>query len=244
MSDARWEQCGAAAGAAGALLFLASSVAFGDQPSLGAPGPQVAAYFDARQTGIQIGCALIAASAPLFVWFLATVASRARLVDPSTGRAGSVAFGGGLLFFALFFVDVGALAVGALRPQNLAADPELAAALYDFSWMLPAMAALLGSAVLAALSTLAFRGGALWPRWVGWFSAAAATAYALRLGALFTTTGAFAADGLLGFWVPVIAIVTCIALTSGFLARGLAVRPQLEAMTDGQGRDRDGMVLG
>jgi hypothetical protein len=48
------------------------------------------------------------------------------------GAAAGVAFGCGLVFTALFLVDVTALAVSALRPENMAADPELAVALRDF----------------------------------------------------------------------------------------------------------------
>jgi hypothetical protein len=38
--------------------------------------------------------------------------------------------------------------------------------------------------------------------------------YALRVGTLFTTAGPFAADGLLGLYVPVIAIAVWIVVAS------------------------------
>jgi hypothetical protein len=46
----------------------------------------------------------------------------------------------------------------------------------------------------------------------------AAPAYGLRLGTLFTTEGAFAADGVLGLYVPVSALATWIVLASVVLA--------------------------
>jgi hypothetical protein len=217
-------QYGAAAGAVGAILFLASGLAFGDQPALNAGGVEVAAFFDEEQTGIQVGCALIAAAAPFIVWFLATAAGLARAAGPRPGRIAVVGFGCGLVYFALFLTDVSALAVGALRPEHMRADPELAAALYDFSWMLPAMAAPLGSGLLLSFAVLALREAVVWPRWFGWLAAIAALAHALRLGALFTTEGELAADGAIGFWTPVVAIVAVILLGSIVLALSLRAR--------------------
>ncbi len=58
----------------------------------------------------------------------------------------------------------------------------------------------------------------LWPQWLGWLAVIAALAYALRVGTLFTTEGAFAADGVLGLWVPVIAAAGWILVASVLLA--------------------------
>jgi hypothetical protein len=49
----------------------------------------------------------------------------------------------------------------------------------------------------------------------------AAALYALRAATIFTTDGPFAADGLLGIWVPVAAIVVWVAAAAGILARDL-----------------------
>jgi hypothetical protein len=68
--------------------------------------------------------------------------------------------------------------------------------------------------MLAAFAVLIVRDNAVWPRWLGWFAAIAAPVYALRAGVLFTTDGPFAADGVLGLWVPVIAFASWIVLAS------------------------------
>jgi hypothetical protein len=74
---------------------------------------------------------------------------------------------------------------------------------------------------LAAFAVLSIRDGALWPTWLGWLAAAAALAYALRIGSLFTTEGAFAADGVLGLWVPVSAVAAWLLVGSVMLARSV-----------------------
>jgi hypothetical protein len=217
----RWPPYGAAAGAIAVILYVVGSVVMGTPPDFDAPGAEVAAYLDEERTRIQVGSAIHAAWAPLFVWFLATVASLTRAGGRATQRAGAVAFGCGVTFLALFLADVAALAVGALRPENMASAPELAAALHDFSWLAMGMAAFLVSGALGAFAVLALRDKAIWPQWLGWLAVIAALVYALRVGSLFTTEGAFAADGVLGLWVPVTGAAGWIVLGSIVLARGL-----------------------
>ena len=217
MSDG-WTRLGAGAGAAAIALYLVGSLVMGTPPDFDAPGAEVAAWLDEHRAQIQVGAAIHAAWAPLFVWFLVTVASLARAGGTGARRAGLVALGCGLVFLALFLVDVTALVVAALRPENMAADPELAVALHDVSWLAMGMAAPAVSAVLGAFAVLALRDGALWPRWLGLLAALAAGAYMLRVGTLFTTDGVFAADGLLGLWVPVVAAAGWILAGSVALA--------------------------
>ena len=216
-----WAPYGAAAGAAGVSLFLIGALVLGDRPAFDASGAEVAAHFQDERTRIQLNCALIAAAAPLLVWFLATVASLAREATPAAARAGAMAYGCGLAFLAVFLVDVTALAAGALRPANLAEEPRLATVLVDIEFLAMGMAAPLAAAMLAAFAVLSLRDGAVWPRGLGRLAIAAALAYALRTGTLFTTDGPFAADGILGLYVPVGAFVAWIFVASVVLARDL-----------------------
>jgi hypothetical protein len=217
-SHDRWAPYGAAAGAIGIVLFVVGAVVKPEEPDFGASGVEVAAYFEQEQEGIKVGNAFAAAATPFLIWFLATVASLARGGGPGARRAGAVAYGCGAIVIALFLADVSALAVGALRPENMVAAPELAAALRDFSWTAPALAAFPMSGLFAAFAVLALRDKAVWPEWLGWLAAIAAVTYALRVGALFTTEGAFAADGVLGLWVPVIAFAGWTLIASVVLA--------------------------
>lgn len=145
---------GAAAGAAGIVLYVAGSLVMGDRPGFDAGGAEIAADLEENRTRIQLGCAILAAWTPLFVWFLATVASLAGEPGSGARRAAAVAFGCGLVFTALFLVDVTTLAVSALRPENMAADPELAVALRDFEWLAMGSASFVMAGVLAAFAAL------------------------------------------------------------------------------------------
>jgi hypothetical protein len=218
VTDDRWAPYGAAAGAIAMVLFVVGSLVIGDLPDLEAPGAEVAAHLDEDRTRIQIGCAVLAAATPFLVWFLATVASLTRAGGPGTRRAGAVAYGCGAIFIALFLADVTSLTVGALRPENMAANPELASVLRDFEFLSMGVAAPVAAMMLAAFAVIALRDRAVWPRWAGLLAAIAAPAYMLRIGTLFTTDGPFAADGALGLYVPVGALVGWIGIASVVLA--------------------------
>ena len=210
---------GAAAGAAAIGLYAVGALVAGTPPEFDSPSPEVAAYLERDRTRIQIGSAIQALWAPLLVWFLATVATAAGQAGAGARRAGLTAFGCGVAFLALFLADVTALTVAALRPRNMASVPEVATALHDFSWLAMGMASFLAVGLLAASAALALRHRAVWPAWVGGLAVAAAALYALRIGTLFTDDGPFAADGLLGLWVPVAALAAWVVVASAALAR-------------------------
>jgi hypothetical protein len=217
---------GAAAGAAGVVLYVAGALVMGERPDFDAGGAEIAAHLEENRTRIQLGCAIQAAWTPLFVWFLATVRSVAGEAGPGAGRAAAVAFGCGLVFTALFLVDLTALAVSALRPENMASNPELAVALRDFEWLAMGTAAFVLAGTLAAFAVLVTRHDAVWSRWLGLLAAVAAALYLLRVGTLFATNGEFAADGILGLYVPVSAAAGWVLIASLQLAMNRVDRPR------------------
>jgi hypothetical protein len=220
---------GAAAGAVAVGLFVAGVAIVPNQPGFDAPGAEVAAFYGGERTRIHVACGLLAVATPLLVWFLAAVAWRARDFGDAARRTAAVAHGCGLVFAALFLADVTSLAVGALRPASMEASPELARALRDFEFLAMGMAAPAVAAMLVAFAVLAVRRRAVWPAWVGWLAALAAVAYLPRVGTLFTTDGPFAADGVLGLWVPVVALVSWLLVGSVTLALGLRSSPNASA---------------
>lgn len=215
MRDESWASMGAMAGALAVLLFAAGALVAGQRPDFDAPAAELVAYLEQERTRIHIAGALFAAMAPFFVWWLATVASLARGDRrPAAGRAGAVGHGCGLIFLAMFLIDVTALEVSVLRPENMEANPELAVALTDFELLAMGMASFAVLGMLTAFAILILRDHAVWPRWLGWLAVIAAPLYGLRIGTLFTTDGLFAADGILGLYVPVVSLAVWIMLAS------------------------------
>jgi hypothetical protein len=150
----------------------------------------------------------------LLLWFFVTISSIARDSGLRARRTASLAEGCIVAWAAVFLVDLTFLAVAALRPENLAENPELASALHDLEWLSMGAAAPLIVGALLAAASLSLRDGAVWPRPVGWLAMVAAAAYGLRMGVLFTTDGPFAGDGLFGLYIPVAALAGWILLAS------------------------------
>ena len=188
---------GLAAGMAAVVLFLAGAVLVADRPAFDASGDELRAYLSAETTRVQLAAALDAAAAALLVWFLATLTANER------GVAARVAFAAGVAWVVIFTVDVAALATAALRPVSA----DTARTLVDLEFMLIGLATPFAVAMLLAFA-------ALWRDLLGRLAALAAVLYAVRIGTVFTTDGPFAADGALGLWVPVAAMVGWIATTS------------------------------
>lgn len=226
MRNDRWAPYGAASGVAAVLLFVVGFLIIPQPPDLDALPIERAAYFGDERTQIHVGSAFFLAAAPFFLWFLATISSLTRAGTPGARRAGTVAYGSGVVVIALFLADVTALSVGALRPDAMASVPELGGALLDFSFLALGAAALVTAAIFAAFAVLVLRDRALWPDWLGWLAILASICCALRLGTLFTTEGTFAADGALGFYVPVGALLAWTLLGSVALASSVRATPE------------------
>ena len=219
MRDDSWAPYGAAAGAIAMVLFVAGALIIGDLPDFEASGAEVAAHLDAHRTRIQIGCAVLAAATPFLVWFLATVASLTRAGGPGTRRAGTVAYGCGAIFIALFLADVTSLAVGALRPENMARGPRARGRPARLRVPRDGNGGAHGGRDARRLrghrpsgTERSGRDGSAGSR------QSRRPPTPLRTGTLFTTEGPFAADGVLGLYVPVTALVGWILIASVVLA--------------------------
>lgn len=198
----KWARYGAASGIAAVILFGIGFFIVPEPPNPDASAGEVASYFAEEDTAIQVGAAFVAASALLLLWFLATLTAVTRITEGGP-RLSSTAFGAGVIAIALLLADVTAFAVGAFRPENMQASPELAQALLDFSVLALGVGSVVFAGLFLAMGLLSLRLQAL-PAWLGWTALLVAILTALRLGSIFTTEGVFGPDGVLGFWAGLI----------------------------------------
>lgn len=206
----RYARYGAATGIAFVVLMVVSFIVMPEPPALDAPVDEWTTYYADEQDAIN--AALVVASVALlaFVWFLGTLVSALRVASGSP-RLPTIAFGGGIVATAAFFVGITAAAVAAHRPNEV--TPELTRALND-GFVLSGVPAIGGVVALFAATALVVLRTDLLPSWVGWLSAVAAIVQPLTFGALFTDSGAFAGDGALALFVPFLAaLVTVLALS-------------------------------
>ena len=213
MNEDRYVEYGAATGIAFVVLTIAGFIVFGgtDPPDLNAPAQDWASYFTAHQDGVRASVVILAAAFFFFIWFLGTLTSVLRIAT-GTPRLPSIVLAGGLLGGATLLIGLSSEAVATYRPQ--AVDPALTRSLNDVFVLaavagIPGFTAFFGASALVILRTGAF------PGWLGWLLVIAAAVQPLAFGILFTKTGAFAGDGVLGLYVPiVISLVGIFALSA------------------------------
>jgi hypothetical protein len=232
MKDDRYAEYGAATGIAFAVFAVVGFLLIGaDAPSLDAATDEWPQHFDENQGTIRAGLILVTIAAFFFIWFLGTVSSTLRIAAGEP-RLPSIAFAGGILAVASLFITATAIAVATLHPETR--SPELTRTLNDFAVMagLPLIAGIV--AFFGAIALVILRSASGLPAWLGWLSLIAGVAQLLAFGIVFTDSGAFAGDGVLGLYVPfAVAIIAIVALSALLTAWAReAMRPGEIGFTD------------
>ncbi len=230
MNDDRYAQYGAATGIAFVVLTIVGFlIVIPTPPDLNAPAQEWSSYFLAHHRAVRAGLLIASIGLFFFIWFVGTLASLLR-VAAGNPRLPSIVFGGGLLLAASFMIGMSAEAVAAFRPQGV--DSVLTRGLNDVFVLagvpaIPAAVAFFGAAALIILRSGAF------PAWLGWLTATAAVLQPLAFGTLFTKSGAFAGDGALGLFIPVLsALVAVFALSALLTAWARNTGPEDIGITD------------
>ena len=212
MNDDRYVEYGAATGIVFVVLTLIGFAAvIPTPPDLNAPSQDWASYFLSHHSAIRAGVVVLAVAFFFYIWFLGTLTSVLRIAS-GTPRLPSITLIGGVIGGSCLLVGLAAEAVAAYRPQGV--DPLITRALNDIFVLVGVAAIPAFTAFFAATAIVLLRSGAF-PAWLGWLTAVAAAVQPLTFGALFTKSGAFAGDGALGLFVPlIVTFVTFFALSA------------------------------
>jgi hypothetical protein len=227
MNQDRFARYGAASGVLAVLLVVGSFVGLilPSAPDLDAQGTDWAAYFTGHQSRIQVGVIVLGVGLFFFIWFLGSLRSALAGAEGGEGRLTSVAFAGGIVAITTLLIGASAIAVAALRPEDL--DPNTTRALNDLGVVVGGPGAAGFTAFFAATAIVGYRHGAV-PAPIAGFSALAAITQPLAYGVAVTDSGAFAADGVLGGFIPIVTFVVAMLGLSFALIRqprGYAVSP-------------------
>ncbi len=223
MSESVWRRAGAAAGAAGALVYVASAYTAGTPLKPDASVQKVVSHLSDKRGGVLTGVLLAAVAVALLIWFLGHLreflaveggsAPLANVTMASWVALLVIAIGGTVPLTAVVWRGAGQVDPGIVRLAFDASNLSL----YSVS----ASAALLS---VLAPTIVIWRSGAL-PRWLAALGAIEIAANIVELAGLFTRTGANAAgyaDGIGPFvwviWVAALSI-TMVIRTPGSAAR-------------------------
>jgi hypothetical protein len=217
MND-RHTRYGAATGILFVLLVIVGFVVTPKPPAADASVSEVFEYISNKQNTLHAVQLIFAAAGFFFIWFLGTLRSLLSTAEGGEGRLANTAFGGGLIAVATLMVGFALAATAALHPATN--GPELTHALIDASLLVPAVAAP-AAAVFFAANGLSIRRSGYLPAWMGWLGLVTAFFNLLGIGAVYTDSGAFAADGVLGFFIGFALFLLWILLASILLYRKL-----------------------
>jgi hypothetical protein len=217
MND-RHSRYGAATGILFVLFAIVGFIVTPKPPAADAPVSEVFEYISDKQNTLHAVQLIFAVAGFFFIWFLGTLRSLLSAAEGGEARLANTAFGGGLIAVAALVVGFGLAATAALHP--VANGPELTHALSDASLLVPAVGAPAAAVFFAANGLSILRSGIL-PAWMGWLGLVTALFNLLGISAVYTDSGVFAADGLLGFFAGFALFLIWTLLASILLYRRL-----------------------
>jgi len=173
------------------------------------PPSQLAGYYAEHRFGVELGMSIFClATAFLAIFTVALSLALARIERGSPLLAVSQVLGG-LAVVLLIFISC-CLWIGAAYRAGAAA-PEVTVALNDAAWFGFLVGWVMLSLQMAVTATVTLRDRSatpLVPRWLSWASVVGAVLLVTANGCVFTKTGIFAWDGVLGYYLPM-AIWAC-----------------------------------
>jgi hypothetical protein len=204
----------------GPLLMVLFIVGFGPVAAfLPPPSPQrdahsIAAFYEHNATRIHVGLWLTTIAAALFAPWVVAVTMRLRAIE---GRLTPLAFlqlALGAIFVLEFIFPLMIWQAAAFRPGE---TPDITYRLNDLGWLMfvgvvstgVLEAAVIGLAVLADT-----REEPILPRWLGYLNLWCALLFVPGGLCVFTKTGPLAWNGLLAWWVLLVAFAVWVLSTS------------------------------
>lgn len=187
-------------------------------PSIGPA--EIAAHFRENAAGILAGSFLVNIGVALSIALVAGVSAQIRRMDaPSAQVLSYVQLASGTAASLFLMLPVMILSTAAFRAER---SPELILMLHDFATFatfLPFSVATLEAWIIAVAIFTDRSDRPVFPRWLGYYNVLAGLSYVpMGLVAMFKT-GAFASNGLLGWWVPTILVAPWYVLMGVYLIR-------------------------
>jgi len=219
MSDS-YARYGAATGILFVLLVIVGFAITPNPPAADAAPAEVLGYVTDHANALHAVQLIFAAAGFFFIWFIGTLRDALSRVEVAEGRhaLANIAWGGGLIAVATLMVGFALQATATLHPATN--DPDLTRALVDASLLVPAVGAPAVAVFFVANGLSILRSGRL-PAWLGWLALVTALFNALGVGAVYTDHGAFAADGVLGFFAGFLLFLVWTLAASIVLYRSL-----------------------
>ena len=185
---------------------------------------EIAEFYAANTFGIRTGLLLMMAGAGFFIPFIALISAQMRRMEHTPPVLAYTQLLGGSMSVMIILVPIMLWTTAAFRPER---DPEIIQMLNDAAWLIIAMTFAPGimqniSIGLAVLWDKSAR--RVFPRWVAYVNFWMALGF-LPAGLMtYFIEGPFAWNGLLAFWLPLVAFA--IWFNVMFIALMTAIKEQ------------------
>ena len=174
-------------------------------PSPALPTSEVAILYASNSVGIRLASILALFAISFTTLFYGTISAQMRQMEGTVPVWTYVQMLNGLLSLVGFVTLAILWATAAYRPGR---SPEIVQAFHDESFLLYAMVAPPACLQLVAIGCAVFGDVnpiPLYPRWVAYFTIWTGILFLPGVFACMFTTGPFAWNGILSFWIPLIA---------------------------------------
>jgi hypothetical protein len=192
-------------------------------PSWGAA--EIADMFAANSTGIRVGMILMIAGMGFFMPFIAVISAQIHRMEGSPPVLAYTQLLAGALSVAIVLFPVMFWTTASFRPDR---DPQLILLLNDMAWLISAMPfapaivqnLAIGAAILGDENPVR-----IMPRWVAYMNFWMALLFLPAGLMVFFKTGPFAWNGLLSFWLPLVAFGIWFNVMIYALLRAIKLQP-------------------
>ena len=226
---------------AGLVFFVLYLIAFAGiarfipppAPSLGAD--KINALFQDHAIQIRLGMVLGIIASALLIPFFGVISVQIARIERRLPVLALIQFGGAVLLVVFFQICGMLWATATFRPEL---EPSSVRMLNDLAWLTFVMifpAYVLQLSCIAIASFMDHSADPLWPRWVGYLNLWVAMGGTGGGIAVFFKEGPFAWNGVIGFYIPIIAFVVWIAVMSYCMHTGITRQFRATSVADGLG---------
>lgn len=187
---------------------------------------EIANFYTSNTTPIRIGMILLIAGAGLFMPFIALISAQMSRMETNPPVLSYTQMIGGTLSVVIIMIPALLWTTAAFRPER---NPDIVLVLNDLGWLIIAMT--YSPAVIQNLSIgLAVLGDRavppIFPRWVAYLNFWMALLFVPAALMTFFKTGPFAWNGLLAFWLPLLAFAIWFNVMLVMLYKAIKRQPE------------------
>jgi hypothetical protein len=217
MNDKNWERWGAATGYLVFVLGIAGAAFERGAPPANAPVEETLAFLAKYRAELLAQSLLFVLSAGVYLWFFGSLRSFLSRAEGGNGRLSTVAFGAGVIWAGLQMV-LQSVQVALAMGSGGDIEPSLAGMMSDLTYALSVIAYIPMAIMLAAVAVVAFQ-TRVFPAWLRWLTAVAATInLSLSLG-IVVDSGPFVPGGILTYVIYLLTAVWVLAVTTVMVVR-------------------------